>query len=377
MVVHFILLLTLFYSSGRPRRLSLPPVYTVNILAPTPAIKKRPAVKKQKTPAKKVGNDAVSKKMTGKSSIKKGKNVVTKRAATETITKEPLEKTVTVAPPPNKSEKAKIKERGNSQTDGTKLEEAFNKLKETDLSQTQDIKKGIAQLEAKLRLKQRELKIKSALKKLKKRSNLEDTLSDSSLITNQSLQNLGRKSHTSRTIQENIDKLNREKSLKEREETIKKAFSKLKKKEHTISRDVKELAKKKEESNIPAYQPREWNFELKGEKGLSAKFRIGEISDEEASSIAKIIAVRIGAAWKVDEFLAMQQDYATLKSIVSIKVGQNGKITSIVVEKKSENHIFHKSVLAAIKESDPLPLEELNIRGGFEIGLTFSPINVN
>lgn len=389
LVVHFILLSILFYSSERPRRLSLPPIYTVDILAPTPDIKKRPAVKKQRTPAKKTRSKAVTKKPVSKPSVKREKNIVTKREVNEKVIKEPLKKTVKAAsplkktvkaaPPPKKSGKAKIQESANLQTDETKLEKAFIGLKKTDITQTQNIKRGIAQLEAKLKLRQRELKIKSALKKFKKSTNLEDEIKDSSSITKQPLQKLDRESHTSRTIQEDIDTFSREKNLRVRgrEETIREAFRRLKEKEETISQDIKELVKKTEESNIPAYEPREWNFELKGEKGLSAKFRMGEISDEEAISIAKIIAERIKSAWKVDEFLTMQQNYSTLKSVVSIKVGQNGKIVAIVVEKKSENPIFHKSVLAAIKESDPLPLEDLNIRGGFEIGLTFSPINTN
>jgi ATP-dependent Lon protease len=358
LVVHFILLSILFYSSGRSRRLSLPPVYTVDILAKPASIEKRPAVKKKMAPAKKVRRKPVAQKQSNKTSVKKEKSIAAKKA-------------VKVSPPPEKLEKIVIKERENLPTEDTQLEEAFKAIKETDITQKQDIRTDIAQLEAKLRLKQKELKIKSALKKFKKSTNLEDEIKSTSPKTKEPLQNIEQETNTSSKIQEDIEKLNRERRLKNREDKIKEAFSKLKEKQ--INEDVKKIIKKKEDSNLPVYNPKEWSFDIKGEKGLSARFRTGEISDEEAISIAKIIGERIESAWKVDEFLTMHQDYSSLTSIVSINVGHDGKILGVTVEKKSENHAFHQSVMKAIEASDPLPLNELNMSGDFEIGLTFSP----
>jgi hypothetical protein len=200
---------------------------------------------------------------------------------------------------------------------------------------------------------------------------LEDEIKSASPKTKEPLQNIEQETNTSSKIQEDIEKLNRERRLKDRKDKIKEAFSKLKEKK--INEDAKKIIKKKEDSNLPVYNPKEWSFDIKGEKGLSARFRTGEISDEEAISIAKIIGERIESAWKVDEFLTMHQDYSSLTSIVSINVGQDGRILGIIVEKKSENHAFHNSVMKAIEASDPLPLKELNMFGDFEIGLTFSP----
>ena len=140
---------------------------------------------------------------------------------------------------------------------------------------------------------------------------------------------------------------------------------------------IKEIIREKEGISATDFRPMEYNFELKGERGLTARFKRGAVSDEIAVAIAELIAKRIGDAWEVDEFLSRRPDFFSLKSIVTIKVGQAGTILDIVVEKRSANSAFQKSVLKAIEESGPLPLEELHIRGGFEIGLTFSPIKPN
>ena len=211
----------------------------------------------------------------------------------------------------------------------------------------------------------KELKIKSALKKFKKSTNLEDEIKNESPKTKEPLQNIEQETNTSSKIENDIEKLIRERRLKDRKDSIKEAFSKLK--ETKINEDVKKIIKKKEDTNLPVYNPKKWSFDIKGE------IRTGEISDEEAISIAKFIGKRIRSAWKVDEFIGMRQDYASLTSIVSIKVGKDGKILDIVAEKESDNHAYHQSVIKAIKASDPLPLKELNMFGDFEIGLTFSP----
>jgi TolA protein len=361
------LLSLLFYSTGKTRRLSLPPVYTVDLIAPPADVERIPTVRKKRTPAQSVP----TKTSTEKSQRKQ--DAIKKSVAKEQVKKVPLKTESKNAPPSQKKKSAEknVTENERSVTDELQLRKTFDELKETDSNPKVDIKKDIAQLEAKLRLKQKELEIKAALKKIKKSTNLEDATTD--LNPRKEQPQVKQESDTSSTIQEEIEKLKRERKRREKEKTISEAFNRLKEKERAISESAKEIAQKNEKSTLPLYKQREWDFDLKGDKGLSAQFREESISDEAASTIAKIIAARIESAWRVDEFLTMQSDYSSLKSVVSIRIGRNGKILGIIEEQISENQSFHKSVLAAIKESDPLPLEELNITGGFEVGLTFTP----
>ncbi len=76
----------------------------------------------------------------------------------------------------------------------------------------------------------------------------------------------------------------------------------------------------------------------------------GKGTDEETDYYYSIISRKIWQQWVYPDI-----NTSGLEVIVSIKIGRNGKVISLEIEKPSGNKLFDRSALKAISKAGPLP----------------------
>ncbi|MFQ5949287.1 MAG: TonB C-terminal domain-containing protein [Nitrospiria bacterium] len=268
-----------------------------------------------------------------------------------------------------------LKERERLRAEETSLRKAFEKVsEETGPIKTDALQRLIGGVERQQGFRKQEDKvraIKRAFKKIRGKNLFEGEIG---LVPEQAGFQPERKIQVTNQDPEIIERTPMER-MTSRKAEIQMAFTEPKEREETREEEIKKILQEGKEIKIPAYEPQKWDVTLK-EKGnlLTARVKRGTAHGDIANTIANIIAKQITAAWTLDEFASRRADYASLKSIVTIRVGRDGKILEIIIEQKSKNTAFHQSVLTAIKKSDPLPLKKLDIKESFEVGLIFAPM---
>ncbi len=147
------------------------------------------------------------------------------------------------------------------------------------------------------------------------------------------------------------------------EKTISRLESAFARLEEGRTEEIRKTLEKEEDIRAPDLEIKDIEIEIGGKEGLPTE-------GTDLAGIADIIRGKIQKNWKVDKFVAMRRDYASLRSVVTIRVSRFGSILEIKPIRESANPSFQESVIKAIKASDPLPVR---FKREVEITLTFYP----